>query len=382
MNIETRFSGAGPVERDFRPVVALPRSGASGLAIGLIAIFLAALLFVFLNGRRNEATRASKQPDIGDSAAFAAPPPLLVPPLIQPAPQVLPGLPQTAVTAPSTRTTPTLPEEVRPTPSFAPPSPMPIGAGQPFPMSPFPAPVSAPPVPEAGLTEPALLGDSGGEDELTTREGESAASPSAPPAATPSESRTPYRASKLSSKTNLVPTGTMIPAVLETPIDTSRPGLIRAIVSQDTRGFDGHRVLIPRGSRLIGEFQGDVRSGQKRVLVSWARLILPDGVVIKLDSPAADSLGGPGVPGQLHSFFLARFLNSAVQSALYVGGTLLGSRGTTVVVGLPTGSATGAAAQALTPSTGPQPKITVKQGALLNVFVAHDLDFSSRSAGN
>jgi type IV secretion system protein VirB10 len=172
----------------------------------------------------------------------------------------------------------------------------------------------------------------------------------------------------------------MIPAVLETPIDTSRPGFVRAIVSQDARGYDGRRVLIPRGSRLIGECQGAVRSGQSGVLVTWSRVILPDGRTYQLDSPAADSLGGAGVPGHSHSFFLTRFFNSALQSALYVGETLLGGGSrTTIVVGTAAGTAPAIATEGL--ASGPQPKIKVASGALLNVYVAHDIDFSNKSAG-
>jgi len=63
--------------------------------------------------------------------------------------------------------------------------------------------------------------------------------------------------------------------VLETAFDSTRPGLARALVQSDVRGFDGSRVLIPRGSRLIGEYRSDVAPGQHRALVNWTRLIRP-----------------------------------------------------------------------------------------------------------
>jgi len=116
------------------------------------------------------------------------------------------------------------------------------------------------------------------------------------------------------------------------------------------------------------------------VLVNWNRLIRPDGVVIQLDSPAADPLGGPGVPATVHGSVLGSFISSAFQSALYVGQTLLGRNSTTVVIGSQ-GGADGnlAALQVLNPTADRPRRLTVKQGALVNVFVAHDLDFSSGS---
>jgi type IV secretion system protein VirB10 len=174
-----------------------------------------------------------------------------------------------------------------------------------------------------------------------------------------------------------MPVGTLIPAVLETPIDTSRPGLVRAVVSRDARGFDGSRVLVPRGSRLIGEYQSDVRPGQNRVLVTWVRLIRPDGVAIQLGSPTADRLGGAGVPGRVNSFFFQRFAAAVLQSALTIGVNVASRPGNgSVIVGLPASQVGNSIGQGLIPGNDLQPKITVKQGAALNVFVAHDLDFS------
>ena len=134
---------------------------------------------------------------------------------------------------------------------------------------------------------------------------------------------------------------------------------------------------------MIGEFEGDRRSGHNGVLVNWTRLIRPDGVAVELDSPATDSEGESGIPGLTHGFFLGRFFASALQSALYVGESLLAPRvGTTVLVGLPIGAATPVAQQSLVTAPSRSPRITVRQGVQLNIFVAHDLDFSSSQPAN
>ena len=191
---------------------------------------------------------------------------------------------------------------------------------------------------------------------------------------------TPVHATIIPNRTTIMPAGTTIPATLETPIDSARPGLVRAIVSEDVRGFDGKRVLVPRGSRLIGEYQSDVRSSQNRVLVNWTRLLRPDGVAIRIGSPAADALGGAGVPGHLNTFFLRRFAGAVLQSALTVGVNLASRPGNgSVIVGVPANAA-GTIGQGLVPGNDLQPKITVRQGAVLNVFVARDLDFTGTSA--
>ena len=92
--------------------------------------------------------------------------------------------------------------------------------------------------------------------------------------------------------------GTMIPAILETAINTDVPGYVRAIVNQDVRSFDGSRVLVPRSSRLIGQYQSGLQAGQRRAYVIWTRLIRPDGVSVALASPAAPSTEAAGCPAR------------------------------------------------------------------------------------
>src|SRR5690606_4191868 len=123
------------------------------------------------------------------------------------------------------------------------------------------------------------------------------------------------RAGALANRSTTVPQGTLIPAVLETAIDSTRPGLARAIVSRDIRGFDGRQILIPRGSRLIGEYRSEAQPGQRRALVNWLRLVRPDGVTIAIGSPAADPVGRGGIRARVNNHFLQRFAGAILQSA-------------------------------------------------------------------
>ena len=184
------------------------------------------------------------------------------------------------------------------------------------------------------------------------------------------------RATLIRNRSALVQQGVVIPAVLETPLDSDRPGMARAIVSQDIRGFDGTRVLIPRGSRLIGEFKADTSSNMRRILVTWSRLIRPDGVAIRIASPSTDVLGGAGIPGSVNTHFLQRFAGAVLQSTLVAGVNLVSQlprNGSGIYVGLP--GQISQVGQDLVPDTKRPPTIKVKAGAEIAIFVAHDLDF-------
>ncbi len=91
------------------------------------------------------------------------------------------------------------------------------------------------------------------------------------------------KARKIERIDALVPEGTLIPGILETAIVSDLPGQVRAIVSEDVYSFDGRRVLIPTGTRLIGEYQSEIVRGQKRIFVVWTRMLRDDGVTVRLE---------------------------------------------------------------------------------------------------
>ena len=185
------------------------------------------------------------------------------------------------------------------------------------------------------------------------------------------------------SSTNLViPQGTIITGVLETAINSDLPGLVRAVVSRDVRGFDATEVLIPRGSRLVGQYSSGVALGQSRAFVIWTRLIRSDGVSVELGSAATDPLGTAGLGGKVNSHFLRRFgaaaLLSVITSGLDYLVTTAQSAGS-VTVGSPA-QATQLAGVALQRDIDIPPTIKIPQGTPVRVFVAKDLDFAPRPA--
>jgi type IV secretion system protein TrbI len=82
----------------------------------------------------------------------------------------------------------------------------------------------------------------------------------------------------------LVIAGTVIPAALVTGINSDLPGPVVATVTEPVYdSATGRYLLIPQGSRLVGKYDSQVSFGQRRVLMVWTRLILPDTSSVVLD---------------------------------------------------------------------------------------------------
>jgi type IV secretion system protein VirB10 len=214
----------------------------------------------------------------------------------------------------------------------------------------------------------------------------------------------------------LVPQGTMIRAVLENAVVSDLPGMVRAVTTEDVWSFDGRRILIPSGSRLIGDYRSGITRGQTRVFIVWTRMLRADGVSVQLGSIGTDDLGRSGATGFVDNKYLERFGAAIVLSVVgaasqFIAG--LGVRdtnptGTTVTVtdpvtGVSTTTQTGGnnsgglsqsdrgrqiaaqttsqtltqlAQEALRDSINIPPTIHLDQGTRVIVFVRRDLDFS------
>ena len=355
-------------ETSVRPVVAVPSSGLPwwvfAIAIGLLAI----LLFSVLETRRQALTAPATKPRFVDTLGGAAP---------QPAPLYIPPEPAPAPTPVAEETPPAPPPQPQPPPYQ---EPRIVYVPQPMPQPPV---GPQPPAQGRGTADPALIidttvGEAGAPAAVADGDGAGAAPAAGGAGGGGAALASRARATVMRHRPTTVPQGTLIPAVLETALDSTRPGLARALVQRDVRGFDGSRVLIQRGSRLIGQYRADLQPGQNRANVTWTRLVRPDGVTIALGSPAADPLGRVGIKGQVNSHFFERFGSAILQSTLDVGVNLasrIGNSNSAVVVALP-GTLQGATSS-LTQGQQIQPTLKVKQGTAITVFVARDLDFTS-----
>ncbi|MEQ7874287.1 TrbI/VirB10 family protein [Sphingomonas sp. ASV193] len=339
-------------EHASRPLVArTPRRTPLYVFIAVLGLF-AIYLFASLNAARVKRAEAEAGgpiavPDSGSAPALVLPP-------IEASPSALPSL--LPIASPTIRNT--VPTALAPVPSgrvaTAPrtvvvqtPAPFVPPAYPPAAMPPFVAP--SPPTTSGLSTSGPTRGDPFGR---------TGSMPMANPSFT-------------------IAQGTMIPAVLESALNSTHPGPARALVTRDVSGFDGSRVLVPRGSRLFGDYSGSVRQGQKRALIKWTRLLRPDGVSIALDSPSADSLGRAGVEAHVNFHVMSRVGNALIGGASTIGTALLGARPATTVI---LNSTTSTAAPVQIGGRDVAPTLTVNPGARIAVFVAHDLDFSPTDA--
>ena len=107
----------------------------------------------------------------------------------------------------------------------------------------------------------------------------------------------PHRLMAATARFSLHP-GAIIPASLVTAINSEAPGPVIAQVTQGVYdSATGDWLLIPQGARLIGSYRSATRYGQRRVAITWSRLVMPDGRQIVLDELAVDGAGTSGVAG-------------------------------------------------------------------------------------
>jgi type IV secretion system protein VirB10 len=210
------------------------------------------------------------------------------------------------------------------------------------------------------------------------------------------------KATHIGNLHRVIAQGRLIQATLETAINTELPSSIRAIVSRDTYAEAGTEPLIPKGSRLIGQYSNDVVGGQSRVFVIWTRMIRPDGVDVMLGSPLVDQIGQGGIGGQVDNRFQEIFSRSVMASIISIGfamgveavqpgdtSTTTGITGTTQS-GNTASTATVNALNRLGSLTdnylqrfiNAKPVILVDQGTKVNVFVNRDLVFPAELVGN
>ena len=124
------------------------------------------------------------------------------------------------------------------------------------------------------------------------------------------------QAEVIANPSNTVTQGTMIQAVMETAVTSELAGQVLAITSEDVFSYDGSRILIPRGSRLIGRYRSGAEIAQRRLTIAWDRIILPTDQTVRISSFGGDELGRSGVTGFVDTRFDDRFGASALISII------------------------------------------------------------------
>lgn len=173
--------------------------------------------------------------------------------------------------------------------------------------------------------------------------------------------------------------GSVISASLITGLNSDLPGLVTAQVTENAYdSVTGRTLLIPQGSRLIGSYDSVVAFGQKRALVVWQRIILPDGSSIRIDNvPATDTAGYAGLSDKVDAHTWQLLKGVALSTLLGVGSELsFGSSESDLVRAIRESaqqSGSRAGDQLVMRNLNIQPTIRVRPGWLLRIVVHKDI---------
>lgn len=118
-----------------------------------------------------------------------------------------------------------------------------------------------------------------------------------------------------------IKTGTIIPGVMVSGINSDLPGQIVGQVSQNI--YDtalGRFLLIPQGAKLIGVYDSRIVLGQNRALIAWTRIVFPNGKTLELGTmPGADGLGYAGFSDKVDNHYWRIFGNALLLSLITAG---------------------------------------------------------------
>ncbi|MDX3925938.1 MAG: TrbI/VirB10 family protein [Shinella sp.] len=172
--------------------------------------------------------------------------------------------------------------------------------------------------------------------------------------------------------------GSVIPAALITGIRSDLPGQITAQVTQHIYDSPtGSILLVPQGTRIIGQYDNNVGFGQRRVLLVWNRLIFPNGRSIVLErQPGADTQGYAGLEDGVdyHWWDLAKA--AGLSTLLAVGAELAMDDEDRLVQAIRNGAQdtiNDAGQQIIRRQLQVAPTLTIRPGFAVRVIVARDL---------
>ena len=172
--------------------------------------------------------------------------------------------------------------------------------------------------------------------------------------------------------------GSVIPASLITGLRSDLPGLVTAQVTENTYdSATGRLLLVPQGARLVGSYDSVVAFGQKRALIVWQRIIMPDGRSLRIDNvPATDPSGYAGLADKVDFHTWQLLQGVALSTLLGVSSDLaLSGQGDLVqAIRMSTQDNVARAGDQITQrNLGVQPTITVRPGTPVRLVVHKDL---------
>ncbi|MDQ6705718.1 MAG: hypothetical protein M3Z85_07120 [Acidobacteriota bacterium] len=174
--------------------------------------------------------------------------------------------------------------------------------------------------------------------------------------------------------------GTTIEAVLQNRLAGEFAGPLLCLVTADVLSHDGLHILIPQGTRAIGEAKRVDASNQKRLAIVFHRMIMPDGYDVSLDQfKGLNQVGETGLRDQVNNHYLSTF-GSSIALGILAGFSQFGSGS------VYTGSGVDAYRQGVASSmsqSGQQmmatrinrlPEVTIREGHRVKIWLSADLD--------
>jgi type IV secretory pathway VirB10-like protein len=183
--------------------------------------------------------------------------------------------------------------------------------------------------------------------------------------------------------------GTVIDTVLTNRLDGANAAPVNCLVTNPVYSQSGQHVVIPAGSRVLGETKPVQTVGESRLAVAFHRLILPDGRTVSLDQFAGlNQRGDAALSDQVNHHYWSTFgaasavgLISGLGQSLGTIGVGQGSGDRTVVVAGGVGNATSAAtAQVMNRFLNRLPTITIREGHRVKVYLTGDLELPAYDA--
>jgi len=177
---------------------------------------------------------------------------------------------------------------------------------------------------------------------------------------------------------NILQAGAVISAALITGIRSDLPGQITAQVTENIYDSPTGRILlVPQGTRVIGQYDNNVQFGQSRVLLVWNRLIFPNGRSIVLErQPGADAEGFAGLQDGVdyHWWDLAKA--AGLSTLLSVGAELATNDDDRLISAIRNGgqdTINDAGQQIVRRQLNIAPTLTIRPGFPVRVIVTRDL---------
>jgi type IV secretion system protein VirB10 len=177
---------------------------------------------------------------------------------------------------------------------------------------------------------------------------------------------------------NVLQAGAVISAALITGVRSDLPGQITAQVTENIYDSPTGRILlVPQGTRVIGQYDNNVQFGQSRVLLVWNRLIFPNGRSIVLErQPGADAEGYAGLQDGVdyHWWDLAKA--AGLSTLLSIGAELATNDDDRLIQAIRNGgqdTINDAGQQIVRRQLNIAPTLTIRPGFPVRVIVTRDL---------